>query len=99
VRSFEVGSQNPQQFAERVRRELGERGLGSQVDLWVEGAELVVRLRWMGTTVLRYLCREAGGGFRAELVEERVSPFHGAFRQPFEERFAEVLERLGARTA
>ena len=92
-------SGTPLQFVERVRRELEQRGLGDHVSLWLEGNELVVQFRWMGTTVLRYRWHEAGGRLRAELVEERVSPFHGAFRQTFEDRFEQVLGKVGAKTA
>ena len=98
MQSFEVSSGTPLEFVERVRRELEQRGLGEHVSLWLEGDDLVVQFRWMGTTVLRYRWHDSGGVLRAELVEERVSPFHGAFRHTFEERFDQVLHTVGART-
>ena len=98
MRAFAVSAGTPNEFVERVSRELDERGLGRYVDLHVDGSDLEVRFRWMGTSVLRYRLQTVDGGFRADLVGERMSPLHGGFRHAFEERFDQVLGKVGAKT-
>lgn len=98
MRRFEVPSGTPRDFVARVTRELAERGLGRHVDLRLEGAELEVRFHWMGTSVLRYRLQAADGGFTADPAGERLSPLHAGFRHAFEERFDQVLAKVGART-
>ena len=89
---------NPEEFVVRVERALVERGLGDYIALHLEESELVVRFRWMGSSELRYRLTTGDGGFEARLTDERMSPFHAAFRQRFEERFDQVLGVVGART-
>jgi hypothetical protein len=98
MRAFAVSAGTPNEFVERVRRELAARNLGRYVELSIEGTDLAVRFRWMGTSVLRYRLQTADGGFRADLVSERMSPLHGGFRHAFEERFDQVLGKVGAKT-
>ena len=97
MKSFEVDEGNPQDFVARVRQELGARGLDEYADLRIEGPDLVVRFKWMGTSELRYRLSENGPGFRADLEGERMSPFHAPFRSAFEERLDQVLAKVGAR--
>lgn len=81
-----------------MRKELADRGLSQYVALAGDDSQLAVRFRWMGTTEIRYRLESAGNGFRATLSDERVSAFHAPFRQRFDDRFDEVLARVGART-
>ena len=81
-----------------MRTELTSRDLGRIAELESDGSDLVVRFRWMGTTELRYTVETVGDGFRATLSGERVAPLHAAFRQSFDERFDQVLAKVGART-
>ena len=96
MRSFEVNDGTPGDFVGRVRSALEERGLGDYVDVSTDGGELVVRLRWMGSSVLRYALTATEGGFRADAAGERISPFHAPFRERFAERLDQVLEAVGA---
>jgi hypothetical protein len=98
VKSFEVENATPTEFVRRVRRELSERELDDYVE--VDGGEtgLVVRFRWMGSTELRYRLESTAEGFRAILDGQRVSPLHAPFRQKFDERFDQILARVGAKT-
>jgi hypothetical protein len=96
VKSFAVTSGSPAEFIDRVRREFAERGLNRFAELAGDDSQLVVRFRWMGTTELRYRLEPAGSGFLAFLDHESVSPFHAPFRQSFDERFDQVLAKVGA---
>jgi len=98
MRAFEVNDGTPEDFVERVAMALVERGLDDYVSLSLEGPELAARFRWMGTTELRYRLAANEGGFRADLIGERVSPLHAPFRGRFEERFDQVLKQVGARS-
>jgi len=98
MRSFEMDGGSPADFVDQVGRILAERGLDSYVDLRLDGDELVVRFRWMGSSELRYGLTDTGGGFRADLDDARMSPFHAPFRQRFEERLDQVLSSVGARS-
>jgi hypothetical protein len=97
VRAFEVDDGTPADFLGRVRSALEERGLRDFVEVSADGGELVVRLKWMGSSVLRYQLSATEGGFRADPAGEKISPFHVPFRQRFAERFDQVLGAVGAR--
>ena len=97
MRSFEVVDGTPQEFVERVRRELADRGLSRYVEVVEDGADLVVKFRYMGSTRLRYRMEPGSGGFRAVLSGESVSPLHATFRQRFDEQLEQVLGVVGAR--
>ena len=96
MRSFEVNDGAPGDFVGRVRSALEERGLNDLVKVTAEDGELVMRLRWMGSSVLRYQLSPTEGGFRADPAGERISPFHAPFRQRFVERLDQVLDAVGA---
>ena len=98
MKSFEVDQGTPAEFIDRVRRELADRGLNQYVSLDGDEAEFLVSFHWMGSTELRYRLESRDDGFRAVLSGERVSPFHAAFRQRFDDRFDRVLAKVGART-
>lgn len=98
MKSFAVTSGSPAEFVERVRRELSERGLNRFAELSGDDSRLVVRFRWMGATELHYRIEPAAPGFRAFLDRESVSPLHAPFRQSFDDRFDEVLAKVGATT-
>lgn len=94
---FVVPSGEPEEFVERVRREIEARGFGSIASVRLSGARLEVRFSYLGTSVLVYALSGAGEGFRARLVDQRMSAFHAPFRSGFEDRFDQVLSGLGAR--
>jgi len=98
VKSFELDNGTPAEFIDHVRRELADRGLNQYVSLDGNETELVVTFHWMGSTELRYRLEPRGDGFRAVLSGERVSPLHAAFRQRFDDRFDQVLAKVGAKT-
>jgi hypothetical protein len=98
MRSFEVNHKSPAEFVDQVGRVLAERGLDSYVGLRLDGGELVVRFRWMGSSELRYGLTEIEAGFRADLIDVKMSPFHAPFRQRFDERLDQVLDAVGARS-
>jgi hypothetical protein len=97
VNAFEFDGGSAAEFIDRVRSALADRGLGEYVDVRREGGELVVGFRWLGSSELRYRLSENEAGFRAELCDERMSPFHAPFRQRFEDQFETVVDSVGAR--
>ena len=97
MHSFEVTGQTPEDFVARVNRSLDDHGLSGNVTVRFEGEDIVARIRWMGTTELRYRAETTDEGFRADLDRHRVAPLHGAFQHAFEERLEGVLEMVGAR--
>jgi len=98
MRAFEVNNGSAADFVGRVSSALAEGGLADYVRLGVEGSELVVRFRWMGSSELRYRLTTTESGFRAEPSGERISPLHAAFRHRFDEKLEQVLGQVGART-
>jgi hypothetical protein len=98
MRAFEVSNGSAADFVGRVSSALAEGGLADYVRLGIEGADLVVRFRWMGSSQLRYRLIETENGFRAEPSGERISPLHAPFRRQFDEKLEQVLEKVGART-
>jgi hypothetical protein len=81
----------------RAREAIAGRGFGDYVAVSLEQDRLVVRFTWMGRSLLRYAIEARGDGFRAELEEERMSPFHATFRAGFEERFGRIIADVGGR--
>ena len=97
MHSFEVTEKTPEDFVAGVNRSLAEHGLADNVSVDCDGKDIVARIRWMGTTELRFRTRATDGGFRADLQRQRVAPLHGAFQQSFEARFENVLAKVGAK--
>jgi hypothetical protein len=98
MRAFEVDHGSPADFVDQVARVLEERGLAGHVALRLDGDKLVVRFRWLGSSELRYGLATNESGFRAELSDVKMSPFHAPFRNRFDESFDQVLETVGARS-
>ena len=97
MKAFEFDQGPLREFVEGVERALSDSGLSDFVRLRRDGDDLVVTFRWMGSSELRYEVEERDGGFFARLSGEKISPFHHAFRQRFEEKFEQVIGSVGAR--
>jgi hypothetical protein len=98
VNTFEVENATPAEFIDRVRHELSDRELNEFVEVDGDETGLVVSFRWMGSTELRYRFESTAGGFRAILERQKVSPLHAPFRQRFDDRFDQILKKVGAKT-
>ncbi len=97
MHSFEVDNSTPQEFVVVVNRSLEDNGLSEHVRASVDGDDIVARINWLGSTELRYRTQPSGSGFQAELQRQQVALLHGAFQSRFEERFEEILSKVGAR--
>jgi len=97
MRSFEVSHLSPSRFVEAIQAQLAVRGYDRYVSVDLTGERLGVELKWMGTTRFGFRISQGEGGFRADLVEQRVSPFHAAFSDRFEGYFEEALDKVGAK--
>jgi hypothetical protein len=86
----------PEEFVVAIRARLAAREFDRYVSISLDGDRLDVELRWMGATRFEYRIETAGEGFRAELVSQRVSPFHAPFAERFEGYFDEALAKVGA---
>jgi hypothetical protein len=96
VHSFEVSGATPAEFVARVKRALDEGELAEYVELALVAEEIVARLRWLGTTELRYRVVRQEDGFRAELGRRKIAALHAPFRRGFDERFEKILAEVGA---
>jgi hypothetical protein len=97
MRPFEFADGSPDTFVARAREALRQLDLDGIVSLKLEADELIVVFSRLGTSVLRFGIESiANGGFRTELKSSQVSPLHAAFREGFEQRFAEVVTLAGA---
>jgi hypothetical protein len=97
VKAFVVEGMAPVDFVHRVEEALAASGLDGNTDVMLRGDEIVVSIRWLGTSQLRYRVVEDDRGFQAYPLGQSVSPFHSAFRGAFDDRFDEILQRVGAR--
>jgi hypothetical protein len=97
MRSFEVENSDPERFVALVSAEVEDRDLGDVVNVQLEGDRLTVRFRYLGTSTLTYRVVRRDQGFVAELEDQRVATFHAPFQGRFEDRFDQVLDRVGAR--
>ncbi len=96
MRSFEVSGMGSEEFVERIRAQLAAREVDRYVSVSLRGVELAVVLNYLGTTKIEYRVEPDGRGFRAELIRQRVSPFHAVFKDRFEGYFEEALNNVGA---
>jgi len=87
----------PAEFAKMIRTQLATRGYDRYVSVEFDGERIAVELKWMGTTRFRYRVTPVEDGFRADLVDQRVSPFHAVFSDRFEGYFEEALNNVGAK--
>jgi hypothetical protein len=97
MRSFEVSGMSPAEFVSKITSEINAREFERYVSIQLDGDDLEVNLRWMGTTRFDYRVLPVGDGFRAELTGQRVAPLHAAFSDRFEGYFEKVLAKVGAR--
>ena len=97
--AFVVPGSTPEEFVARIEREVRAEDFDSIVSPRLIGNRLEVRFSYLGTSVLAYDLADHGDGFRASLVQRRMSPFHAPFRAGFDRRFDDVLRRLGAHPA
>ena len=97
MRGFEVESIDVDTFVRRAAEALAQRDLDGVVAVARDGDELVITLSRMATSELRFAVAPLDSGFRATPVSQRISPLHSPFLGMFEQGFADVLTRLGAR--
>ena len=98
MRSFEVSGMIPSEFVSKIVSELNAREFDRYVSITLDGDDLKVELRWMGTTRFDYRILPLDDGFRAELVGQSVAPFHAVFSDRFEDYFEKALAKVGATT-
>ncbi len=87
----------PAEFVSKISNEINAREFERFVSIQLDGDDLRVELRWMGTTRFDYRIVPVGEGFRAELTRQSVAPFHAAFSDRFEGYFEAALGKVGAR--
>jgi len=95
MHAFEVPSMSPVAFVDGVTRAIAAHELNRYVSVTLEDDQLIARISRLGTTVLRYRVVVHDNGFRAELTNHRVAPFHAPFREGFEQVLEQVIERAG----
>lgn len=98
MNAFTVSDGKPGDFVARVTREIRDRQFEDIASVCLKGDALIVVFSWMGTTSLTYRIRPEGRGFSARLERQKVSPFHAPFKAGFEERFDQILAKVGALT-
>lgn len=96
MQSFIVDTGSPETFVALVRQEIDRRNFQDIASVAVAGDHIVVSFSWMGKTRLTYRITRRDAGFSAELERQRVSPFHAPFKAGFEERFDQILSKVGA---
>lgn len=97
MQSFEVSQMGIDEFVDRIRAQLAAREVDRYVSVSLRGDELALVLSYMGTTQFEFRVEPNGRGFRAELIRQRVSPFHAVFSNRFEGYFEEALAKVGAK--
>jgi hypothetical protein len=97
MRSFEVPDTTPIAFVEEMRSALAAKQYDRYVILDLDGDNLVVELRWMGTSRFDFRLAPVCDGFRAVFVGQRIAPLHGAFSDRFEVYFEKALAGVGGK--
>ena len=98
MKAFAVNEGSPEDFVDRVQGEIKSRQFEDIASIRVEGDLLIVDFSWIGTTSLTYRLQPQDRGFSAVLERKKVSPFHAPFKAGFEERFDQILAKVGARS-
>ncbi len=98
MKAFSVSEGSPGDFVARVQGEIKSRQFEEIASIRLEGDALIVAFSWMGTTLLTYCLQPQARGFSAVLERQKVSPFHVPFKAGFEERFDQIMAKVGARS-
>ncbi len=98
MNAFTVSEGSPGDFVARVQSEIKYRQFEDIASIRTEGDLLIVAFSWIGTTSLTYRLQSQSQGFSAVLERQKISPFHAPFRAGFEERFDQILAKVGARS-
>jgi len=96
MQSFRMTGLGVMEFCRRVEEEIRARDFQDIASMRCSGETIRVEFSWMGCSTLEFWTEADGDGFVAHCRRERMSPFHMGFRRRFEQRFAEVLEAVGA---
>lgn len=99
MKAFSVRQGRPEEFVDRIRREIERRDFSDIASIGLQDDLLKVTFSWMGKTTLTYRLTPWGDGFSAVLEDEDVSAFHRPFRAGFEERFDQIIATVGATAA
>ena len=98
MKAFSVSEGSPEDFVARVRGEITSRQFEDIASIRIEDNALIVAFSWIGKTSLTYRLQPQSQGFSAVLERQKVSPFHAPFKAGFEERFDQILAKVGARS-
>ena len=86
---------NPDEVIEGIKEKLGGRKLGDLLDFELEGSDIRVTIRKMGTSVLEFTHSQAEDGHHWLLSKEKLALTHRAFKGEIIEKLGKIVQSLG----
>ena len=95
--TYKEGS--PEEILSAIKEKLGGRKLGKMVTFELEGADLTVTIKKMGTSHLNFKNYSADNGVEWRLEKEKIALSHRAFKSEVLEKLTHVVEQTGGEIA
>jgi len=85
----------PEEILSQIREKLGGRKLGQMLQFHLEGGDLDVTIKKMGTSRLSFEQMSDGPSLRWELKSEKIALSHRAFKGEVLEKLTKVIQQTG----
>lgn len=86
---------SPSEVLDGIRERLGGRKLGELLEFELDGDDIRVTIRKMGTSVLEFAHSSENKGHRWKLSREKLALTHRVFKGEIVEKLAGVIEEMG----
>ncbi|MCB9229327.1 MAG: hypothetical protein H6618_06925 [Deltaproteobacteria bacterium] len=91
--SYQSG--NAEDILERIREQLGGRKLSKILEFDLQGDDLRVTIRKMGSSHLHFVRQERKGSLTWELQSEKIALAHRAFKDEVMEKIIKIIMQTG----
>ncbi|NRA45181.1 MAG: hypothetical protein HRU09_09525 [Oligoflexales bacterium] len=95
--TYKEGS--PEEILSAIKEKLGGRKLGKMVTFELEGTDLAVTIKKMGTSHLSFKNYGNDSGVEWRLEKEKIALAHKAFKNEVLEKLTHVVEQTGGEIA
>ena len=92
---IEYNNGSPSEILSAIKEQLGGRKLGKILSFKLEGDDLAVTIKKMGTSYLNFKSVGNGEGIRWELEKEKIALTHKTFRKEMIDKLSKAIAQTG----
>lgn len=81
----------------KIMTALGERELGKMVSLDIAGSELIVRIKKLGESILKFNHQIEGKELCINLIDEKIAFTHRAFKDDVKAKLCSIVKATGGK--